>query len=131
MSHTATVYRMVMDEHVCPYGLKSVDLLKREGFDIEDHPLQTREETERLMAQLNVSTTPQVFIDGERVGGYEALRKWFDKDRDSETSYQPVIAIFATTLLMALSTAAFSDSMNPVGVMELFVAFSMCVLGIQ
>ena len=26
---TATFYRMVMPDHVCPYGLKTVDLLKR------------------------------------------------------------------------------------------------------
>ncbi len=33
---TATVYRMVMPDHVCPYGLKTVDLLKREGFEVDD-----------------------------------------------------------------------------------------------
>jgi hypothetical protein len=25
----ATLYRMVMDQHVCPYGLKARDLLRR------------------------------------------------------------------------------------------------------
>ena len=43
---TATVYRMVMPDHVCPYGLKTVDLLKREGFEVDDHHLKTREETD-------------------------------------------------------------------------------------
>ena len=42
----ATVYRMVMPDHLCPYGLKTVDLLKREGFEVEDHHLTTREETD-------------------------------------------------------------------------------------
>ena len=27
---TAVLYRMVMDKHICPFGLKSRDLLKRE-----------------------------------------------------------------------------------------------------
>lgn len=28
---SAILYRMVTPEHVCPFGLKSLDLLKREG----------------------------------------------------------------------------------------------------
>ena len=65
----ATVYRMVMPEHVCPYGLKTVDLLKREGFEIEDHHLETREETDAFKEKHGVKTTPQTFIDGKRIGG--------------------------------------------------------------
>ena len=33
----AKLYRMVMTDHTCPYGLKSKDLLQRHGFDVEDH----------------------------------------------------------------------------------------------
>ena len=39
----ATLYRMVMDKHVCPYGLKAKDLLRRQGFSIEDKWLTSRE----------------------------------------------------------------------------------------
>ena len=42
---TAVLYRMVMPEHTCSYGLKSKDLLEHEGFEVEDHYLETREET--------------------------------------------------------------------------------------
>ncbi|MEC9254591.1 MAG: glutaredoxin, partial [Pseudomonadota bacterium] len=45
MSKQAVIYRMVMDKHICPYGLKSLDLLKREGFQVEDNWLTTRAET--------------------------------------------------------------------------------------
>src|SRR6056297_1396858 len=41
---TAQLYRMVMPDHLCPYGLKSKDLLERQGYDLEDHPLESREE---------------------------------------------------------------------------------------
>ncbi|MGY8876903.1 MAG: glutaredoxin family protein, partial [Pseudoalteromonas sp.] len=37
MTKTATLYRMVTDEHICPYGLRSKDLLERQGYDVEDH----------------------------------------------------------------------------------------------
>ena len=41
-TRTATVYRMVMEDHVCPYGLKTIDLLKRQGFEIDDNHLTSR-----------------------------------------------------------------------------------------
>lgn len=46
----ATLYRMVMDTHVCPYGLKALDLLKRKGFAVDDRWLKTREETDAFKA---------------------------------------------------------------------------------
>lgn len=91
----AVLYRMVMEGHLCPYGLKSKDLLEREGYEVEDHHLTTREETDAFKAEHNVSTTPQTFIGGTRIGGYDALREHFGKEvkEADETTYQPVIAI--------------------------------------
>src|ERR671912_81026 len=34
MQRTATVHRMVMPAHTCPYGVKTVDLLRRQGFTV-------------------------------------------------------------------------------------------------
>lgn len=36
MSKTVKLYRMVTDEHICPYGLRSKDLLERQGYEVED-----------------------------------------------------------------------------------------------
>ena len=134
MSKTAKLYRMVMPGHICPYGLKSKDLLEREGYTVEDHHLTTREETDAVKEKYGVKTTPQTFINGERIGGYEDLRKFFGKsvkDPDA-TSYQPVIAIFAMTLLMALAAAyVATGSLISVKAAEWFIAFSMCALAIQ
>ncbi len=55
----AVIHRMVMPHHTCPYGLKAVDMLKRSGFDVEDHHLRTREETDAFKAQHGVATTPK------------------------------------------------------------------------
>lgn len=41
---TASLYRMVTDEHICPFGLKAKDLLERKGFEVEDHLLENREQ---------------------------------------------------------------------------------------
>ncbi len=131
---TATVYRMVMEEHVCPYGLKAVDLLEREGFDVEDHHLKTREETDAFKEKHGVETTPQTFIDGKRIGGYDDLRAYFNKSvkSEDETSYQPVIAIFAVAAAMALATSwAAYGALLTVRAGEWFIAFSMCLLAVQ
>lgn len=131
---TADVYRMVMDEHVCPYGLKAKDLLEREGYAVNDHWLETRDETDAFKTEHDVKTTPQIFLDGEHIGGYDDLRvrlgqKVQEKDA---TSYKPVAAIFVVALLMALgfSWAAYG-SLLTVRAAEWFIAISMCILGIQ
>ena len=129
----ATVYRMVMEKHVCPFGLKTKDLLEREGFTVDDHWLTTREETDAFKAEHGVKTTPQTFINGERVGGYDDLRRHLGKEvKDPKaTSYAPVVAVFAMTALMALA-ASYAVYGTPLTVRagEWFIAFSMCVLAI-
>lgn len=128
---TATLYRMVMDKHVCPYGTKSKWLLEREGYVVDDHWLTTREETDAFKKEHGVETTPQSFIAGVRIGGYDALRDHFDlnvQDKD-DTSYQPVIAVFAVAaaLALALSIAMFATPLT-FRAAEWFIAFSMAML---
>src|SRR5687768_3728258 len=100
----AVLYRMVMPEHVCPWGLKTKDLLRRQGYAVEDHWLKTKEENEAFKAEHGVKTTPQTFIGGKRIGGYEELRRHFGlKVKDPEaTSYVPVLAVFAIAAALAL-----------------------------
>ncbi|MDI7774181.1 glutaredoxin [Asticcacaulis sp. EMRT-3] len=130
---TATLYRMVMPSHTCPYGLKALHLLKSKGFTVEDRWLKTREDTDAFKAQHDVKTTPQTFIDGARIGGYDDLRRYFgQKVADPKaTSYKPVIAIFAVTALLALAVSyAVSGTLFSLRTPGLFIAFSMVVLAI-
>jgi len=129
----ATLYRMVMPTHTCPYGVKAKDLLQRRGYAVDDHWLRTREETDAFKAEYGVKTTPQTFIAGERVGGYDDLRRFFGLHvpAPGETSYRPVLAVFAMAALMALaaSTAAFGTPLT-LRAAEWFISFSMCVLAL-
>lgn len=130
---TAVLTRMVMPDHTCPYGLKARDLLRRKGYDIDDRHLTTREETDRFKAEHGVATTPQTFIDGVRIGGYDDLRRFFGLTvaDPSATTYRPVIALFAMTALMALAAGYAADgTLMPMRVAEWFIAFSMCVLAL-
>lgn len=134
MRQVAELYRMSTDEHICPYGLKSKDLLEREGFKVEDHTLTSREETDAFKTKHDVDTTPQTFIDGKRIGGYEDLRLHFGKNvaADDETTYTPVLMIFAVTFLMALAVSwAAYGAVLTLRAAEWFIAISMCVLAIQ
>jgi glutaredoxin len=130
---TAQLHRMVMPGHTCPYGLKTLDFLKRKGFHVEDHWLETRGQTDAFKAEHDVKTTPQVFIDGQRIGGYDDLRRFFGEKvaEAGETSYRPVIALFATTALLALATSyAVFHSPFTMRAAEWFIGFSMVVLAL-
>ena len=133
MTKQAILHRMVMPGHTCPYGLKAKHLLERRGFAVDDRWLTTREETDAFKAEHGVKTTPQTFIDGARIGGYDDLRRHFGlkvADPDA-TSYIPVIALFAMTALMALATS-FSVHGDPftLRAAEWFISFSMIVLAL-
>ena len=129
----AVLYRMVMADHTCPWGLKARDLLRRHGYEVEDHPLTTRAETESFKADRKVSTTPQVFIAGQRIGGFDDLRRFLGKSvRDPQaTSYRPVVALFSVTGLMAVaSNYAATGAAISGHALWLFIAFSMSVLAL-
>lgn len=127
----AVLYRMVMPGHTCPYGLKAKDLLRRSGYEVEDRHLTTREETDAFKTQHAVLTTPQVFVSGNRIGGYDDLRRFLGKPvaDPKATSYWPVIVLFSLTALMAMaaSYAVLGDPLT-LRAAEWFIAFSMVVL---
>jgi glutaredoxin len=129
----ATVYRMVMPDHTCPWGLKAVHLLRRSGFEIDDHHLKTRGETDAFKAEHAVATTPQIFIGGNRVGGYDDLRRFLGKRvRDpNATSYRPVIALFAVTALLSLALSyEVTGSVVSAHTLPWFISISMSVLAL-
>ncbi len=134
MKEKAVIYRMMTSDHLCPWGIKGVDLLKRHGYSVEDRALRTRDEDRQFKEKHKVDETPQIWIGEKHIGGYDALREYLGlgpDPREGET-YQPVIAIFAVTFAMALSASwASLGGFDLIRFVEWFIAFSMCVLGIQ
>lgn len=128
---TASLYRMVMPSHICPYGIKSRWLLRRHGYEVDDHWLKSRAETDAFKAQHDVKTTPQTFIDGQRIGGHDDLRRYLGLTvRDpNATSYVPVLAVFAVAALLALAISwlTFLPLLSLVTI-ERFVAIAMMLL---
>ena len=79
MAKQAILYRMVLPDHTCPFGVRAKQMLDAAGYEVEEHILSTREETDAFQAEHGVQTTPQVFIDGERVGGSDELTTYLAK----------------------------------------------------
>ena len=65
----AELYRMVLPEHECPYGVRAKQMLEHAGVEFEEHILGTREEVDAFKMKHQVATTPQFFVDGKRIGG--------------------------------------------------------------
>lgn len=72
----ATLYRMVLPDHVCPFGVRAKSLLDEHGYAVDDRILETREAVEALKAEHGLATTPLIFIGEERVGGCSDLERY-------------------------------------------------------
>jgi glutaredoxin len=130
----ARLYRMVTDEHTCPWGLKTLDLLRREGYEVEDHPLRSRAETDAFKDEHGVETTPQVFIGERRIGGHDETLRFLGKaPRDADAvTYTPVFALFGMAAAIAAAVSwATHGSVATVAAAEWFIAISMCLLALQ
>ncbi len=73
---SAILYRMVLSDHICPFGVRAKQLLQAEGWQVDDRILRTREEVDEFKAEHGVTTTPQVFVEGKRIGGSDDLERW-------------------------------------------------------
>ena len=132
MSMTAHLYRMELPDHLCPSGIKLKSYLEKKRIKFTDHPLKSRNEVEALKDELGVKTTPQLVIDNQVVGGYEASLEHFGDQAGNDKTYMPVIALFSIAALSAVSvtwlvsTSVFSNMTLP-----WFIAISMILLGLQ
>jgi glutaredoxin len=72
----ATLYRMVLPDHTCPFGLRAKAMLDEAGFETEEHILSSREEVDAFKAEHGLATTPLIVVDGENVGGSSDLERY-------------------------------------------------------
>jgi glutaredoxin len=73
---TATLTRMVLADHECPFGTRAKAMLEKAGFTIDDHILSTREDVDAFKAERGLATTPLIEIDGETFGGSKELEAY-------------------------------------------------------
>ena len=70
------LYRMVLPDHTCPFGVRAKAMLEQAGVQFEDCILSSRDEVDAFKAQHGVDTTPQLFADQNRIGGSQAIEHY-------------------------------------------------------
>ena len=73
---TATLTRMILPDHTCPFGVRAKEMLEAAGYSVDDRILSTREEVDGFEEQHNIATTPLIEIGGEVIGGSDDLETW-------------------------------------------------------
>jgi glutaredoxin len=72
----ATLHRMVLPDHTCPYGVRARAMLEEAGYEVDDRILSSREEVDAFMDEQGIDTTPLIVIDGEPIGGSADLERY-------------------------------------------------------
>jgi len=60
----------------CSFCAKAKGLLKELGYDYAEVRLDHKERSKVIGAIAGAQTVPQVFVNGERIGGWEELERW-------------------------------------------------------
>lgn len=82
---SATLYRMVLPDHVCPYGVHAKGLLEEHGYVVDHRLLQSREQVDAFMVGRGLQTTPLIVINGEEVGGSDELERYLARADEAAT----------------------------------------------
>ena len=69
----------ILTREGCSFCAKAKALLTEMGYDYAEIPLDHKVRTRVIGAITGAQTVPQVFINGERIGGWEALEQWARK----------------------------------------------------
>ena len=74
-------HAVVWSKYHCPYCDQAKSLLDLHGITYEERRIGDGYSREDLLESVpTAKTVPQIFLDGELIGGYTELKKHFDKD---------------------------------------------------
>ena len=82
-SRQAVIYRMVLPNHTCPYGVRAKQMLEEAGYEVDDRVLRSREEVDAFLDVEGAETTPQVFIGDERIGGCDEVEFFLIREQSA------------------------------------------------
>ena len=73
----------------CPFCVNAKTLLKQKGYEIDERLLGFGWNREQLLEAVpNAKTVPQIFLDGEYIGGFDNLKEHFNAKDEIKTSVQ-------------------------------------------
>jgi glutaredoxin 3 len=69
---------LVWSKTSCPFCVRAKELLTKKGYEIEERKINEGWTREQLLESVpNARTVPQIFLDGEYIGGHDDLVKHF------------------------------------------------------
>ena len=75
----------VFSREGCPFCVRAKGMLREAGIDFEELVLNRDYTDQALRAATARSTYPQVFIDGELIGGSDELQQWLESRQELST----------------------------------------------
>lgn len=80
----------------CPFCIKAKKLLNEKGVEFEDHDITANEVEERqklgeMIGSTGRTTVPQIFINGNHIGGYSQLKELNESGKLDELLKQPTV----------------------------------------
>ena len=73
---TAILTRMVLPDHVCPYGERALALLEEAGYAVDDRHLTSREAVDAFKAEHSLTTTPFIQIGDREFRSSDELEEY-------------------------------------------------------
>jgi glutaredoxin len=68
----------------CPYCVKAKALLEQKGVEYREHVIGKDVTREQLLERVpNARTVPQIWLDGNHIGGYTELARFYSDATDS------------------------------------------------
>ena len=72
---------IIWTKDTCPYCVQAKVLLEQQGIEYEERKIGSGYTKENLLESVpHAKTVPQIFLDGELVGGFTELKARFSKD---------------------------------------------------
>lgn len=71
---------IVWSKYHCPYCDQAKQLLKNNGYQIEERKIGDGWTKEELLEALpSARSVPQIYLDGTHIGGFDELKKYFNR----------------------------------------------------
>ena len=69
---------VVYSKNMCGYCVKAKSVLKNKGLEFEEINIEEKPEAREFVINEGHRTMPQIYIDGNSIGGYNELLKYVD-----------------------------------------------------
>ena len=63
---------------MCGYCVQAKNLLKNKGIEFEEINIEEKPEAREFVISEGHRTMPQIYVDGNSIGGYQELLKYVD-----------------------------------------------------